>query len=158
MLLFILLPLITGCSGSKSLRFDARYTASLGIATTRDFYNESIPILTRYNYLIEKSEEYGTTYYLETRWSAGPPFADEEEIGVLQARTRIILRAKARQVTSRSNVARRLNQVVLTAENEVTFGDDDKWHKIPLTDMRKEYFRRIADELKIEFNTGLRIF
>ena len=157
MILCLLLPIITGCSGSKSLRFDARYKANLGISTTRDFYNESIPILHRHNYLIEKSEEYGTTYYIETRWSASPPFTDEEEIGVLQARTRIILRAKARQVASRSNVVRRLNQVVLTAENEVTFGEDDKGHKIPLTDMRKEYFRRIADELKMEFNIGLRI-
>ncbi|MFQ5633348.1 MAG: hypothetical protein ACE5I1_31670 [bacterium] len=140
------------------MRFDARYTASLGIATTRDFYDESVRILTRYNYLIEKSEEYGSTFYLETRWSVGPPFVDEAEIGIEQSRSRVILRAKAREVTSRSNVASRLNQVVFTAESEVMFEGTGKWQKIPMSDMRKEYFKLVADELKIEFNSGMRVF
>lgn len=149
--------IITGCSGSKSLNVKSTFTATLGLATTMDFFDESIPILTRYNFLIEKSEERGNSIHIETSWRIGPPLDDEVQIGVLQTRSRIILRARAREVTSRSKIAGRLNQVALTAESEVRFDETDKWTKIPLSIMRKEFFKRISDELKFEFSSGLRI-
>ena len=157
LILLLLLPFIMGCSGSKSLKYDAMYTARLGLATTRDFFDNSIPILTRYNFLIEKSEEYGNSFHIETRWRVTPPLDDEAEIGVLQSRSRLILRAKGRQVTSRSEISARLNQVVFTAESEVKFDETESWLKIPLSDMRKEFFKRISEELKFEFSSGFRV-
>jgi hypothetical protein len=153
----ILFPIFTACSGSKSVKVSSTYTARLGLATTRDFFDESIPILTRYNFLIEKTEGYGNTIYIETRWRVGSPLKDEAEIGALESRSRVILRAKARQAASRSNLTSRLNQIVLTAENEVRFDETEKWTKIPLSNMRREFFKRISDQLKFEFSTGLRV-
>lgn len=147
----------SGCAIKNPVTTNWRYTSTLGLATTRDFFDRSLPILTRHNFIIEKSEEIGSQYYLATHWQTGPPLPDEEILGIYQARSRVILRAKAREIASRSNVGGRLNQVVFLAENEVWFDGANKWTKIPLSDMRKELFKQIADELKVEFNTGLRV-
>lgn len=146
------------CAGSRSFEYQAKYNTTVGLATTRTFFDQSNIILTQYNFLIERTEEYGNAYHIETRWSVGPPTDDEALIGVYQTRIRVILRARAREISSRGNVANRMNQVTFTGESEVMFEGSNKWQKVPLSEERKNYFKQIAEDLKTEFNTGIRLY
>ena len=162
---FLILMLLPGvvsaflaCAGGRDLVLEAQYSTVVGNTTTKAFFEKSVFILTRFNFLIERSEEIGNSFYIETRWSNRPPLEDELEIGIENTRSRIKLRAKAREATSRSTISTRLNQVVFTAETEIMFEGGAEWQRIPLSRMRKDFFKRIAETMKTEFNTGVRVY
>jgi hypothetical protein len=153
--LFLLLLALMGCaassSGSKSATL--KYTADLGTATTFDFQEKSQRLLNKYQYQIERYDEFGPRLYLETQWKDRRPFDDEQNSGIVEARSKIILEAKPH---TRSAGTTRLNKVQLIGENLVIFAKTQAWVSVPLTPMCKAYFKQFADDLRTEFRTGFR--
>ncbi|MGH7457172.1 MAG: hypothetical protein ACRENG_37830 [bacterium] len=155
-LLLLMMLVIGGCaassSGSKSASL--KYTADLGTATTFDFREKSQRALNKYQYVIERFEEYGNILYLETQWKDREVFADEQTSGVVEAKSRIIL--EARPFTRSSAGVTKLNKVEFAGENLVIFENTQTWASVPMTPMCKAYFKRFADDLRTEFRTGFR--
>jgi hypothetical protein len=139
-------------SGSKPGAL--KYTADLGTATTFDFQEKSQRALNKYQYVIERYEEYGNILYLETQWKDRQIFEDEQASGIIEAKSRIIL--EARPSTRSSGGVAKLNKVEFTAENLVMFENTQTWASVPMTPLCKAYFKRFADDLRAEFRTGFR--
>ena len=155
-LIFFLPLLLLGCaassSGSKSASI--KYVTDLGTATAFDFQEKSQRALNKYQYVVERYEEYGNILYWETQWKDREVFEDEQTSGIIEAKSRIIL--EARPFTRSSAGATKLNKVELAGENLVMFEDTQTWVSVPMSPMCKAHFKRFADDLRTEFRTGFR--
>ncbi|MEE9232747.1 MAG: hypothetical protein V3U07_04780 [Nitrospirales bacterium] len=151
----LLLSFVLSCAGSSSGEKpgDYSYTATIGPVTAYDYQDKTRLSLNKYQYQIERNEDYGNRKYLETMWKYRTPFEDERQLGVVRAKTRIILHVTPRM---RSVAGRTLHRVQFIGENLVQFMGVELWQTAPLTDMCKEYFKRWANELKTEFSTSIR--
>ncbi len=151
----LLVSFVLSCAGSSSGEKpgDYSYTANIGPVTAYDYQDKTRLSLNKFQYQIERSEDYGNRKYLETMWKYRTPFEDERQLGAVRAKTRIILHVTPRV---RSVAGRTLHRVQFIGENLVQFMGVELWQKAPLTDMCKEYFKRWANELKTEFSTGIR--
>jgi hypothetical protein len=155
-LIFLLMLFLMGCAASSSGSKPAalKYTADLGTATTFDFQEKSQRALNKYQYVVERYEEYGNILYLETQWKDREVFEDEQKSGVIEAKSRIIL--EARPFTRSSAGVTKLNKVEFAAENLVMFENTQSWASVPMTPLCRAYFKRFADDLRTEFRTGFR--
>jgi hypothetical protein len=140
-------------------RQDARntpsdFSADVGVATERDVYDKVRKVLTRYHYAIETSSG-PPNIWIETQWRERPPFADERERRIEWAQTRVIVRANPRAQTSRHGLT---FSVHLLVENRVRRSADGNWEQIPATREFTDHASRLAQELRTEFETGVRTY
>jgi len=155
MLLFLVALLQAGCAGTagKERMSQVVYTADLGIATSFDFRDKTERFLSKYQYQIQRYEEFGDRLYIETIWKDRIPFEDEQELGIVEARSRFILQAVPRV---RTGAGTKLNRVQFTGQNQLRFQGSDVWAAGPLTKMSRAYFSKCADDLRTEFRSGIR--
>ncbi|MFQ5823245.1 MAG: hypothetical protein ACE5JB_04240, partial [bacterium] len=129
-LLFLILIYI-GCAGSASgekARQQKNYRATIGITYEPEFYGVLQTILvSKYQYLISRTEQSSREIYFETSWKDRPPFEDESETGIIGAQTRFIIRAKARHAGQYN--------IHLYAETQVLYESSEKWEPGPLSKM-----------------------
>jgi hypothetical protein len=150
-----LLALQLGCSGaSSSTRSGSTMRQSLGTTSRAQLIRtlEEI-VLSKYQYQYERTVDTVEDIYMETRWRDEAALDDESAAGYAFARTRIIVTARPRNRTpgTASNYA-----VTFRAESMVrTLAGD--WVTVPMTDMRKAALKEIADEVKTEMTTGIRV-
>jgi len=145
-----------GCAATSSIQSKGkryRYRERIGRVTRLDFRNKSTQILQgRYHYTYERVRDNEGEFYIETFWQPRNPFADEQQQGVEDARTKIILTAFPVEFTDPAGLwmsrIECLNQVKLRGSNI--------WVTMPLTVSAKRYFARIADDLRVEFQSGIR--
>jgi len=160
--LCFLIPILIGCAGSGSSSrsggdSSSSYIANVGTATSYDVRDKTQRLIYKHHYVVFRAEESQDMIYFETEWKDRAPFQDEEEGGILEARTRFILEARPRiraEVAGSSD----LNNVRLIFENLVLRESSPEWIYLPMTAMCKSYVRRIADDLIIDFRTGFRKF
>ncbi|RKY88150.1 hypothetical protein DRQ09_03335 [candidate division KSB1 bacterium] len=175
-IIFLILPLFINCSGSFGGKTSGRFRTNLGLVTSYDFNEKTFRILNKYQYDVVRTEQTPEEQYVETQWKDHLPYADEQELGVVASRTRIILRARPRTrsetreqtvksqnmeelpVVGGGKVLAGLNRVEFVAEYMVQLQDNLEWQQIPMTKAVKKYLRRVADELKMEYVTGIRKF
>ena len=146
-----------GCASAASrgvATAAARFQRDLGTATLRDVERQVPRVLNRHQYEIERSDESPSLLTIETRWNPRYPFPDELERGVVQARTRLTLTARAR---ARTGGAADIRVVELLAENMVQIGDSATWQAEFMTPMFAQYLDGIAEELRTELQTGIRV-
>lgn len=153
--ILILISFICGCAASSSGGKISliSYSTNVGVATTFDFKDKTERILNKYQFQIERYEEYGDRLYIETKWKDRIPFEDEKKDGIIAARSRLIVKARPR---TRTGITVKLNQIQFIGENLVLFANRESWRPAPLTKMCKAYFKQCADDLKTEFRTGIR--
>jgi hypothetical protein len=154
MLLFLAL-IISGCAGSSSGKKAAShtYSTSLGTATTFDLNDATTQAFNKFQFQVLRYEESGDRIYVETQWKHRTPFEDEQQAGIVEARTRIIMEARPR---IRSGGGTKLHTIQLIGENSVVFAVANTWVNAPLSSMCKDYLKRIADDLKTRFSAGMR--
>ncbi len=145
-----------GCASTSSIKNRMnryRYRERIGRVTHLDFRNKSTEILQgRYHYTYERIRDNEGEYYIETFWQQRAPFDDEAEQGVEDVRTKIILTAFPVEFTDPSG----LWMSRIECLNEVRLRGSNVWTRIPLTPSARRYFARIADDLRVEFQTGIR--
>lgn len=93
--------------------------------------------------------------YLETEWKSRYPFEDEIQQGVEEARTRMTLQAIPR---TRVSGGSDLNVVRLFCENMVRLRDQTQWQRVPMSKSLMDYLEGFAEDLRMEFRTGIRKF
>ena len=155
--LLVLLSL-AGCAGSSGRSKSTDYKADLGVATDFDALDKTRRILmSRFHYEIVREEHSAGSFYFETRWKERPLFEDELELGVVSARTRVIISTRPRARYG-SGLAQP-NPIRMLGESQFILEGGGEWVKIPITDAARKYMKNIANEFKTEFKAvGLRKF
>ena len=156
---FVVAVLIfVGCSSQlRNTNIESTsFSEKIGNATSYDFTNKSFQHLIKYHYELIRFESNPSQLYLETSWKYRLPFKDEVQLGVEEAKTKIVISARPRKraILNGSN----LNVVRMYAENLVRLIDSDEWIQIPMTNMLKSYLYRVSDDLKTDLLTGIRQF
>ena len=146
-LILLLIFISTGCAGSGSGKNGAggkSYSSQIGISYRAEIFGiiEHI-LLNKYRYQVSRQEESPRQIYFETTWKERSLFADEVEMRIMAAQTRIILRATARHIGQ--------YKIQLFAENEIQYEESKKWHSGLMSKELKQYFDRIAGDLRHEF-------
>jgi hypothetical protein len=109
--------------------------------------------LEREQFRVLRFESTTDATFFETDWKARYPFDDEIELGVEEARTRIIITATPR---SRAAMGSDMNTVRMEAENQVRYKNALDWHYVEMSKMLKDYLQDFADRLSTEFRAGIR--
>lgn len=155
----LLLLVFWSCSSTYTVTRDLNptvFTTRIGTATSYDFKETVSRLLNRYQYDVVRFEQTNDQIYIETYWRYRFPFEDEINLGVADAETRFIINARPRKRSYLSSSD--LWVVQFQGENQVRLGNSDAWVNAPMTNMAMSYFNKFADDLKIEFYTGLRKF
>lgn len=150
LLLLAFLPHAAGCastSGQGGGGADA-LTVSLGLASATGIEPATADLLSRFGYQIERYEHTRNEVYLETRWNERSPLEGEAEAGYATARTKLYIRGRPRG----PNLSLRMR-----VENEVRRPAGD-WEPLSPTSEFVEYARQIGDELKAEYDRGIRVY
>ena len=150
--------LAVGCAsaGGGSARLASGYfQQDVGNATARDVERRTPRILERYHYVIVRHETSERRTYIETDWRQRTPFEDEEARGISSVQSRIIIRARQRGGAVGSTA---LMVVTFRMENLALDEDSGQWRQAVVTDMFRAYAKEIADRLKDEFTSGIRVF
>ncbi len=131
------------------------FQTNLGLATPYDVTRMAQKILNQYQYEIEIQEANLNNTTIQTRWHGRYPLDDEIDQGVVEAMTRI-------RITGRPRVRRgspsEAHNIRFTAENMVRFADSNEWERGFMTPGFREYIEEIANELRTELQTGVRVF
>lgn len=140
------LPACTGhwATGSGEASASNRYRA--GSVTESDLLIRLPEVLARRGFVVEEGMRYKGRYELTTQWKVREPFEDERERGVVDARTRIVVRAH-RTATKYT--------LHLRIENMVR-GTDEDWYYAPATDAFDEYAGGLAREIRAMVGFGMR--
>lgn len=151
------LVFLAACAASQGTTSSNTYTADVGTATAMDVKDKGRLFLDRQQYQVLRQEETSDLIYMETHWRFRPPFEDEIELGVEEARTRIILRAQARGMRQQGLFSD-ISAVKFTAENQVRYRGETTWKDGQITPKLRLYLRKLSDDLSIVFRTGIRNF
>lgn len=141
--------LFSACAGAQLNQSSVE--RRVGHATDVDIIDAVPKILRANGYTIYNNRRTDDMIYFETNWRNRVPFEDEEDQGVDDARTRIILRARRSSAT--------LFTVRLEAQNQVRGTDlpgGTGWSTIPATDDYKAYILDLSTLIKLEVDAGNR--
>jgi hypothetical protein len=147
-LLSALFFLSCATSGSSS---EKTYRSNLGTATDRDIQRIVPNIISRYNFTMYREEITLDGIYYETEWKERDLFDDEVNLGITEARSRIIVSARPRTAQATS-----LHRVNFEVENHVKFEGEEGWNRETITEEAESYFSEIARTLNVEFASGIR--
>jgi|Deesub1362B_J571_1020462.scaffolds.fasta_scaffold30941_1 hypothetical protein len=145
---------IAGCSGTRATKATKRmeYRERIGKVTEFDFRDKTLEILqNRYQYVYEFTRYDQNQLYVETLWRERNPFEDEAEAGVINARTKIIVTARPMEFSTGA-----LWIATIQFINQVQLEGGTQWIRMPLTKQAMAYFRKITDDLRTEYQTGIR--
>jgi hypothetical protein len=157
-LLLVCTTLVVGCAGKSAGSAELvtePFRVNVGRATSWDVGRRTPQVLERYHYVIQRSDSSSSQIYIETRWRHRAPFAEEEALGISSARSRIIIRARGGRGTLGSAA---LMTVEFTMENMLLDHETGVWREGTATEMFRKYANEIADRLKEEFLSGIRVF
>lgn len=135
-------------SGSSTLRENLGTSSRSHIVRTSEE-----ALLTRYGYRFQRRVDTTEDIRLETEWKDLTATGDEQAQGYSFARVRITITARPR---SRSGGGAQTYSARLVAECQVRRVDGVDWVDTPMTAMREEYIKEIANYLENEFKAGVR--
>ena len=141
-----------GCASSRP-RVEIGYQRELGVVTEHDIRNALLPILTRHGFEIVRADG-PPQIYVETQHRQRFPFSDEQEMGISNARNRILMRG--RRVPQRTNMGD-LYRVEIDIQNDVQIGMGE-WTNAVRTPQFLEFARGLADELDHAVRSTTRVF
>ena len=118
---------------------------------------KTLRILNRYSYETVRREESQQLVYYQTSWKYRNPFDDELEKGVIEARTRLTVKARPRRTATMAG-ASNMYAVQVVAENMVQMADTGEWTRMPNSEAYKAYIRDIAKTLENELRMSIGIF
>ncbi len=156
-ILVLATALAAGCAsaGGSAGGLGSQFEQDVGDATPRDVERRTPQVLERYHYVVVRTETSDRRMYFETDWRQRTPFEDEVTRGISSVRTRIIVRARQRGGAIGSS---NLMTVDFIMENLALDARSGEWRQGVVTDMFRAYAKEIANRLKDEFTSGIRVF
>lgn len=139
-------------SGGRSGLPSAEVTHEVGVASLADFQRGVPAVLRRRGYEIIRTDG-PPALYVETDWQMRQPFVDEAERGVTHARTRILIRGRAR---GEIGTAETLYAVQMTVESWAMVIGQEGWTRVPASPQLAEFARALSRELGMEMDVGAR--
>ena len=141
--ILIFMFLSVGCFGSIQ-NGSQNYYAQIGVAYRSNFIGVTDHVLfNKYRYTINREEESNRLIYLETAWKDRPVFSDEIEMDITAARTRIILKAEARQTG--------LYKISFYAENKFQHKTNKEWQRGSISGELRQNLDEIVSDFRHEF-------
>lgn len=125
----------------------------VGDGTGPEVLFQTIQVLQLYQYEIERQAE-SPNLTVQTHWRDRMPFDDEVEAGAQAVRTRILMLARERH--QRAGGAS-VYTVRLTLENQAQTDISSDWQPFEPTPEFRDYAADIAERLRTELRTGVRI-
>ena len=153
--IFVLLTSCTGTGGREAVYNDI--TRPAGEGSLYDVNAKTSRILNRHNYETVRNEQSNQQVFFETNWLYRTPFRDEMLLGIVQARTKLTVRARLRRAAPVAGLSN-LYIVRMMAENRVLFADNDAWRTVPNTAEYKAYINKMAKDLENELRMAIRKF
>jgi len=160
-LLGVALPVVAamalGCAASAGGGSGATtYRKDLGNVTPYDFSRHTQRILGRYHFEFEQMDSTENYQLFKTRWLQRYPLDDEITMGVVEIQTQLTLRARTRGGGAAGTADLRSAEMI--AQNMARLRDSNQWILTVFSPEFKEYIDEIAQELKTEFTSGIRVF
>ena len=147
---------LAGCVTSGASSNDGSYRERLGTATPNDIIRETEnTLVSRYNYRFDRRVTTSEDLRFITQWNVHSPLDDEQQQGISQCRTRIIVNARPK---SRAGTEVRTYTVIFRSEYEVQKGGSVEWVSAPMTPSRTEYIEEIASYLENQITSGVRTY
>lgn len=144
------LILMIGCSSFSAGGSEYRnVVAEAGEGSLYDVNLMTLRIFNRFQYEPVRQEESPQMISYFSNWKYRIPFDDELSLGIIEARTRIIVRARLRRVPNMTG-GYKMYQVKVEAENWVLFADTDVWTATPNSVDYVKYVRGFARDLETE--------
>lgn len=148
----IALATVACVSGGREATPSAEITRDVGVASLTDFQRGVPAVLRRRGYEIIRTDG-PPTPYVETEWRMREPFTDEAERGVTHARTRILVRGRARGEMGTAEV---LYGVQMTVESWAQVIGQEGWMRVPASIQLAEFAQALGRELTLELDAGAR--
>jgi len=139
-------------SGGRAAMPSAEVTREIGVASASDFQRGVPAVLRRLGYEIIRTDG-PPTLYVETEWRMRPPFTDEAERGVSHARSRVLVRGRARGEMGTAEV---LYTVHLTLESWARVIGQEEWTRVPASPQLVESAQALSREMAMELDVGAR--
>jgi hypothetical protein len=139
-------------SGGRPATPSAEVTREIGVATASDFQRGVPAVLRRNGYEIIRADG-PPALYVETDWRTRPPFTDEAERGVSHARSRVLVRGRARGEMGTADV---LYTVHMTLESWARVIGQEDWTRVPASPQLIETAQALSRELVMELDVGSR--
>lgn len=125
--------------------------ADAGDVTPHDLEAGLDKVLGRHGYIVEWQDGTPGTVVFETQWRWRALFEDEPPEGIIAARTRLVIRCIWRR-------HRETFSLRIEAENMVqTQAGGGEWQKAYGTRMFEHYIAMIADDMRTELSSGIRV-
>ena len=139
-------------SGGRTALPSSEVTRDVAVASLADFRRGVPVVLRRRGYEIVRTDG-PPTLYVETEWKVRDPFVDEAERGVTHARTRILVRGRAR---AEMGTAETLYAVQLTVESWARVIGQEDWTRVPASPQLTEFAQALGREISMEVDVGAR--
>ena len=147
-----ILLLYSACATGSNM--STQYRRSVGTAAPGQMGDQVERILRRFQFEIARHENDPNSMVWETRWRGRVPFEDEYELGVNEARTRVIVEARP---SRRIGGSIEQYRVYMTFENEVIRSGSPEWVRMDLTPQFEAWADEIMGELEELLRTGIRV-
>lgn len=146
------LALLLGACGATG--GSALFRREVGTASGPDALERSAMVLKQFHYEVNR-EEHTPNLMLETHWLPREVFADELQLGVSDAESRVIITGRQRVDTLLGS----LYALSFSMENRVRQAGSDRWIETANTPMFQAYAESVAKRLEEELRTiGVRRF
>lgn len=153
----IICTMALGCATGNGAKAYSIVRQAAGEGTLLDVNAKTLRMLDRFQYEIVRTENSGQMAFYQTNWKYRIPFDDERAVGIVQARTRLTIRARPRRVATTAGSSN-LYMVRMEAENMVMFEDSEIWTVTPNTSEYVQYVRTLAKDLENELRMTLSKF
>jgi hypothetical protein len=138
----------TACGSTGGPRL---YQKEVGLATRLDLERVATLNILRFHYEVAEHDSIPFLRW-ETHWRPRRPFADEQELGITNAETRLVITGRSRSESESSTYATRV-----IVENRVRVAGDVDWNPNVNTPLFIAYADSISEEFRKEFaNIGIR--
>jgi hypothetical protein len=149
--------LVTGvgaCASGGGTGGTAVYRENLGRVLAGPLEEARLLIWGKHAIPMEREQRSSQNIRVESVWMMRGPEPSEAAAGVLEARNRVILDARA--LEREMDMSEGPYRATLEVRNEVRSETVPDWHPGPMPDAVRERFREVYNDMRLEVATGVR--
>lgn len=129
------------------------YRMTIGSTTLFDFQTLSDKMLNQHRFFVDRTEEIGSGYIIETKYEYLAPNNEEIIQGVKEVRYKIILEARRK-----GGGVGNMYTIRAIVREHARFTGEEKWVDIPVNSDIKRRIKIFTNDLKLEFENKIRVF
>lgn len=145
---------VGACATGGSAGGTAVYRENLGRVLAAPLEEARLLIWGKHAIPMEREQRSSQNIRVESVWIARSPEPSEAAAGVLEARNRVILDARA--LEREMDMSEGPYRATFEVRNEVRSETLPDWHPGPMPDAVRERFRQVYNDLRLEVAAGVR--